>query len=317
MRVAWTVLLLICTPAAASTPGKKIGSLRFEIDAQAGRVVRQDAGGKVAWSTKLDRPFDPQEEPALAWDEWRVFVPLRNGVTVLDASTGKRLWHADGPSKNPLVSGRLVVTLGWEGDAWWLVGRGAASGVRVFQVPLPPEPAEIWSVRDAGGLFVVQAGRFFGVKGLLIDRHGTIRHRFNRPVLAALPLEQGGVVLTSHEVMRFSAAGECRWAAPLEQRWLPGGGLVEVGGGGLVAFLYCPIADSGVQLVRFDVATGKVVWRARCAPLGADHSKYRHEVRVTLQGERLRVTSKGSSGTFVELLDLKTGKRLERTVPNN
>jgi hypothetical protein len=87
-----------------------------------------------------------------------------------------------------------------------------------------------------------------------------------------------------------------------------------VGDGDLVAFLYCGIADSGVEVMRLNSATGKVVWRADCAPLGVKHSAYQHEATVAAEGDALRVTSRGSSGTFVEVLDLGSGRQLERTV---
>jgi hypothetical protein len=98
---------------------------------------------------------------------------------------------------------------------------------------------------------------------------------------------------------------------------LGNGGLVEVPGGGVVAFSYGSGFDSGVNVVRLDLATGKVVWWVRCASLGVEHSKYRHQAAVVVEGDRLRVTSEASGGTFVEELDLKTGKRLKRTETKN
>jgi hypothetical protein len=59
MRLAWTASLLIlfaCGPVAASTPARQTGP-QFQID-PTGRVVRRDAGGKVAWATRLGRPFN-------------------------------------------------------------------------------------------------------------------------------------------------------------------------------------------------------------------------------------------------------------------
>src|SRR5262245_22321774 len=98
---------------SASAQGGR--SPQYKLDRKAGRVVRLDAGGKVAWSTRLDRPLDPRGEAELAWDTWRVYVPLQGGVMALDATTGTPLWHADGPSKSLLVSGRLVAAVGEEG----------------------------------------------------------------------------------------------------------------------------------------------------------------------------------------------------------
>jgi hypothetical protein len=239
-------------------------------------------------------------------------------VTALDASTGKPLWHAEGPSKSLLVSGRLVVAVGEEGSAWCFVARGAATGVRAFRIPLPAERLDHspWSAREVAGLFLVQReANWRDEQAVLIDRQGHVRHRFKGPVVAVSTQSKQGVFLSGGEVVGSSAGRAGRWAVPwASPEPLPGGRLLEVGPDEFVAYVYCPIADSGVQLVRFDVATGKVAWRAQCAPLGVDHSKYRHDVTVAVAGDRLRVTSKGSSGTFVEELDLQTGKQLKRTV---
>src|SRR5262249_6569719 len=100
MRQTWTAFLLIlfaCGPVVASTPGKMPGP-QYEID-PTGRVVRRDAGGKVAWATRLGGPFNFGRDGGLAWDEWRVYVSLEDGVTALDATTGKLLWQGTGASK--------------------------------------------------------------------------------------------------------------------------------------------------------------------------------------------------------------------------
>jgi outer membrane protein assembly factor BamB len=322
MRPAWQAFLLI--GLSAGDPGPlwaqegKTGPPQFQLDREAGRVVRLDAGGKIAWSTRLDRPLDPQGGADLAWDEWRVYVPLQRGVMALDATTGKPLWHAIGPSNNLLVSGRLVLALGRQAGASWFVGRGAATGVRAWQVKLPADrfgDVSLWSAREFAGLFLVRrVGGGGEEQALLLDRQGDVRHRFRHPVVAASTQGQEGVFLSGGEVVGSSAGRVGRWATPLASpEAIANGRLLGVGPGQLLAFVYCPIADSGVQLVRFDAAKGKVAWRARCAPLGVDHSKYRHQAAVAVGRDRVRVTSKGSSGTFVEVLDLKTGKRLERT----
>ena len=59
-------------------------------------------------------------------------------------------------------------------------------------------------------------------------------------------------------------------------------------------------------------AKGKKKWRTFCRELGVAHSKYSHEVNVTLEERRLKVTSRGSFGDFVELIDPQIGKQLQR-----
>ena len=56
------------------------------------------------------------------------------------------------------------------------------------------------------------------------------------------------------------------------------------------------------------------MWEQHCAPLGVDHSKYKHEVVVHIEGRTAKVISRGSYGAFVERLDLDSGRRLARSV---
>jgi hypothetical protein len=169
-------------------------------------------------------------------------------------------------------------------------------------------------VEEVAGLFLVQQWDSPGGSGagLLIDRKGQVRYRLDRQVVAGMRQGEDYVILTSHDVVRLSPDSKTRWAVPLDREWIAGGDLVEVAGGDVVAFLFGRINDSGVQLARLDPATGKVVWRTRCKELGVGHSKYSHQAEVAVEGDRLRVTSRGSSGTFVDLVDLGSGKRLER-----
>jgi outer membrane protein assembly factor BamB len=142
-----------------------------------------------------------------------------------------------------------------------------------------------------------------------------LKARLPQGALAALFLGKDRVLLTGTDVAYLPRAGKARWVTPLPKGYpLGDGGLLEVPGG-VVAFCYGSISDSGVNVVRLDQATGKVVWRAGCAPLGVPHSQYLHRATVAVEGARLRVTSEGSSGTFVEELDLRTGTRLSRTRP--
>ena len=148
----------------------------------------------------------------------------------------------------------------------------------------------------------------------MLDRQGRVRYTFNHQVVAGLRQGKDRVFVTSHDVARLTADHKARWVVPFEDpEWIVGGGLVEVRGGDLLAFLYSEAADSGVQLMRLNAA-GKVVWRRYCRGLGVAHSEYSHHAKVAVEGNSVCVTSKGSEGTFVELLDLQTGKQLKRTV---
>jgi len=93
---------------------------------------------------------------------------------------------------------------------------------------------------------------------------------------------------------------------------LTGRGELKLVEGGEVEYRYNETQDSGVHLVRRD-SDGKELWRALCDPLGVIHSLYLHQVEVRREGGRLVVTSRGSYGSFIELLELASGKRIERS----
>jgi hypothetical protein len=122
------------------------------------------------------------------------------------------------------------------------------------------------------------------------------------------------VFLTSADVRRVSADDRTVWSAPFESpEWIAGGGILEAPGGDLLAFVYCRIANSGVQVMRLDPTTGEVRWQVWCGGLpGVMHSKYGHDATAEWVGDRLRVISLGSAGAFVELLEGRTGERVRR-----
>jgi outer membrane protein assembly factor BamB len=322
IQAALLTLLLASVASPADPPAGDKRSPQYVVDPKARQVVRRDAGGEVKWALTLFGDLDGVRPPHLVWDAQRVYVTHNGGVTALDADTGNVLWHEDGPGDRLLLSGDLLLatdcTSGRHvGDRGRLLtAREAATGRAVFHRRLPVEDFDPLPIEEVAGLFLVQTNESASGKGdaLLIDRDGAVRHRFDREVVAGVRRGEDQVFLTSKDVVRLSAEDKTLWETPFEERqWPAGGGLVEAGGD-LVAFLYGRISDSGVELMRLNPGTGKVVWRARCAPLGVDHSKYRHEAKVTVEGDALRVTSKASGGTFVEVLDLRSGRQRKRTV---
>jgi hypothetical protein len=88
---------------------------------------------------------------------------------------------------------------------------------------------------------------------------------------------------------------------------------LKIADGGHLVFRYGPISDSGVQLRRLD-PEGRTIWEQNCAPLGVGHSEYYHDVFAHIEGNTIKVISRGSYGTFVERLDLDSGKRIARSV---
>jgi outer membrane protein assembly factor BamB len=323
-RRAWATLLVLASLGGGLAGGEATRKAGYEIDYKTHRVLRRDGSGKVLWSTQLGGYAGGVRPPHLLWDADRVYVTDGDGVTALSAKTGKSAWHTKGPNDRMLLSGRLLLAVDCgsthdiEIRGRSFVAYAVATGKEVFRVRLPqsnhfdPEP-----IREVGGLFLVQVGENTDGKGdaRLIDRKGKVVHRLDRQVIAGVEQGKDRVLLTSRDLVRLSPDGKKRWSVRLDHEWIAGGGLVALKGGDLVVFLHGLINDSGVQMARVDPASGKVVWRHSCKPLGVDHSKYRHTAAVAVEGDRLRVTSRGSGGTFVELLDLKSGKQLKRTRP--
>jgi hypothetical protein len=309
-RRAWAKLLLLVPLAAAGGPQGHTPKPRYALDPDANRVIRRDASGKVRWAAKLDGYLGRVRPPHLVWDAERAYVTHAHGVTALDAKTGKVVWHARGPEDRMCLSGDTLVAA----DGPRLAARAAATGATLFDITLPARGLDPLPIEEVAGLFLVQRWDDPGGRGdaFLLDRKGKVRHRLDRQVVAGLRRGHDYLLLTSRDVVRLCPDGGTGWAVPLKPQWIAGGGLVEVPGGDLVAFLYGGISDSGVQLARVRPATGKVVWRAYCKGLGVPHSEYYHRATVAVEGNKLRVTSRGSAGTFVEVLDLRSGRRLQR-----
>jgi hypothetical protein len=277
-------------------------------------------GPPPEWSTHLDGDLGRGRDPHLLHDADRVYVTHGDGVTALDARTDKVLWHSAGPGDRMLLSGDLLLATDCRmadrlGGGRWLTARVVATGAEVFRVGLPLEDFDPLPIEEVAGLFLVQVWGVGSGKGaaVLIDRQGKVYHRFDRQVVAGKSLGRDRVFLTSRDVVRVSPGGEVAWSVPFPYpEWIAGGGLLEFPGGNLLAFLYCQIADTGVQVVRLDPAGGKQVWQAYCPGLGVTHSGYEHQAEVEIDGGLVKVISRGSCGTFVELLDLDSGRQLGR-----
>jgi hypothetical protein len=70
---------------------------------------------------------------------------------------------------------------------------------------------------------------------------------------------------------------------------------------------------SGCALVAWDLKAGKQLWRVELRGLGpVAHSKYRNEVDLTVADGVVTVYGRESAGRYVERVDGKTGRALER-----
>jgi hypothetical protein len=79
---------------------------------------------------------------------------------------------------------------------------------------------------------------------------------------------------------------------------------------------FCPIAN-GCKIVAYDLTTGKKAWDRPLAGIGeVSHSKYRNRVAMSVEKHStekhfaLVIVGWESSGRYVEVLDLTTGKQL-------
>lgn len=180
--------------------------------------------------------------------------------------------------------------------------------------PLPDPYAQRETHMEAAGLSIVQETTWREpATALLVDRAGQVRHRFNRHVMAVTAVGNDLLVLTDRDVMRLGVDGDLQWTAPFKhEEWIAGGGLVTLADGSVVGYLYGEISDSGVQLIRIDQDSGRKRWEADCPALGVWHSKYWHQAVAVTDDGRLKVTSRGAYGSFVEVLDARTGRSLGR-----
>jgi outer membrane protein assembly factor BamB len=282
-------------------------------------VAHYDPKGKVVWSVSFPEDIDGVRPPHLLWDERRVYFTHKDGVTALDAKTGKILWHAQGPQRGMLLGHGLLLGTGpvrnMDGTfSHWLFACHVANGTVLFKTRLAEDMSDPEAVQQIAGLFLVQIGEAPRGQGhaLLIDYQGTVRHQLDRQVVSGKQFRGDVIFLTSKNVVRFSARDKVAWTVPFDHQWIAGGGLIDLRDGDMIAFQFGCICDSGVSLIRFDPTTGKTIWKHHCKGLGVGHSKYLHTARATVEGTKLRITSKASGGTFVEVLDLKTGRQLER-----
>ena len=293
------------------------------IDRHGRQVAREDALGGRRWETQLDGYVGGVRPPHVVADTDRAYVTHAGGVTALDARTGAIAWRSPGPQDRLLLSGDLLLATDCSSGKYaaksgrWLVARWAATGQEAFRVDLPVKDFDPLPIKEVAGLFLVTDHDLPGGAGeaLLIDRAGQVRHRFDRQVVSVTAIGEEQLVLTSRNVVRLGADGRVRWVVPFADReGIPGGGLISLSCGDVAAYLYCRIADSGVRVMRLDPQNGRKKWEAWCGSLGVMHSAYSHDAVVGFDSGKLVVTSRGSSGTFVEALDVDTGQRIGRRV---
>jgi len=307
-------------PSRAVLPGGD----RIFLGENANRVQRRDAAGHVKWTTLLTGYLGSTRPPHLQADAQRVYITHNDGVTALDAGTGATLWHSPGPADRMLLSGDLLLAADCRGiqpgdvDPRLLLFRSAVTGQETRRVELPRDSFDALPIREVAGLFLVQRMDEVDMTGtnLLVDRNGLVQLKFDRFVISGVKRPAGRLFLTSHDVTLTSDEGKIAWSLPFsDPQWIADGGLLRLPDGDWMAFIFCQIANSGVEVIRFNPDTGRKMWETDCAPLpNVTHSKYEHTATVTMRGSRVTVNSQGSAGTFVEVLSAATGTQISRQV---
>jgi hypothetical protein len=294
---------------------------RYDYDPE-GQITRRD-GERVVWSTTLDNTVHAHREPHLVHDAERVYVTHDGGVTALDAKAGKIVWRSKGPndrlllSKDLLLAAQCGLSDDIEQNGRFFSARRVADGKELFRVRLPNHSDfDPYPITEVAGLFLVQS-RGWGERkpaAFLITRGGEVWKQFDHLILDGTDADGLRVFLTVDRVLGMAEDKSVRWKIELKDGWaLDAGRLLKLPGGDLLAYRYGPISDSGVTLLRLDPCKGKTRFQAQCEPLGVAHSKYRHTATVEMEKGHLKAVSRGSSGTFVELLELNTGKQISRT----
>jgi hypothetical protein len=292
---------------------------RYDYD-RAGQVTRRE-GERVVWTTKLTGPVGGVRPPHLLADAERVYVTNDDGVTALDAKSGKVAWRSKGPNDCMLLSKDLLLAAqcGDYGDVRkygrFFSARHVADGKELFRVRLPSDnDFDPYPIKEVAGLFLVQSRGWDKPAAYLITREGKVWKQFDHLVLDAVEADGQRVFLTADHILGIDEDRTVRWQILLKgSRYNDEGRLLRLPGGDLLVYRYGPISDSGVWLLCVDPCKGKTRFQATCEPLGVDHSKYRHTATATVEKGTLKVVSRGSSGTFVEHLDLHTGKQISRT----
>jgi hypothetical protein len=295
---------------------------RYDIDRE-GRVTRSE-GERAVWTTKLDGTFGAHRDPHLVYDDRRVYLTHDDGVTALDAKTGKVVWHTKGPNDRMLLSKDLLLAAHCglnkdiEKNGRFFSARRAADGKEVFRVRLPDHgDFDPYPIKEVAGLFLVQS-RGWGEHepaAFLVTRDGKVWKQFDHLILDGVDADGLRVFLATDRVLGVTADKTVQWQIDLDD-WFDfcgAGQLLKLPGGDVVAYRYGRICDSGVGLMRLDPCKGRTRFNAYCERLGVGHSANSHTATVTVEKGALKVVSRGSSGTFVEILEMDTGKRISRT----
>src|SRR5207244_5975430 len=131
------------------------------------RVICNDETNHISWSVALEGRLEGVRPPHLVFDAEAVFVSQGDGVTALDAKTGKVLWHSAVPNEcMKLTKGLLFATrCGYsdviQREGRCMTARSATTGKEIFRVKLPPDFEDPEPIEERAGLILVKNERPF------------------------------------------------------------------------------------------------------------------------------------------------------------
>jgi outer membrane protein assembly factor BamB len=275
-------------------------------------VTRVDQRGEPVWSTALGVRLCTVRPPDRLVHNGRVFVAYDVGIVALDYETGREIWRSEGPSGHLHASGALLVAVDCTSrrkpEARWLVARNEADGREAFRYELRWN-AEPDVIQDVGDLLLVRdAWTREGYKSALLNHRGKPVITLDKYVARACLMDGDLLLVTNTGLARLGSRGQARWENPvLRATEITGARIIPLPGGDILAYVFCEISDSGIEVARVRGTDGRLVWSTECKELGVSHSSYSQVCYHEIRGGDLIMVSQGAAAHFVEILDLATG----------
>jgi outer membrane protein assembly factor BamB len=277
-------------------------------------IFHRDAAGRRLWSFQTKGVNDNGQ---LVWDDKRVFCPYKDGVTALDAATGRIAWESKGVSEElKRVGDDLLIAITAEHvseqggrQPAHMLGRNVTDGKIVFSCDLPLfGEGDHGTVSAAGEAVMYHSSSIKGAGGtVLIDRTGRQLLQVNEIVFAAVPQDADWILLKPDGFHHVRSDGSEVWATLTINGQKTTGQMLRCPNGDLIGLTY-GAQDDRYEVLRVAGSTGSVKWRDHWqAPTGTYFS-YWLTVRLELRRGLLGISQDGTDGLQVRVLDAATGK---------
>jgi outer membrane protein assembly factor BamB len=331
-------------PASAATIGRVVGATQYDtavplrdggdryavgdrvVDSRSGAtvahkidvrfdgsaVVRHEPSGAVRWTAPLAGVHSVRPPDAIAAGGVAV-VAVDSRLQAFDDATGKPRWSARGPADRLATNGTFAfVTDCTSGKVPGraLVAIRLLDGTQAWRAPVADE-------MDPDAIEVLS--RYIVVRDhkvtVVLDHGGRELYRLLEGVQSVHPVTGGLLVFSDKRVALLDDAGAATWTRPpMRDSSAAGNDVLDLGGDLLIGN-FNRFSDSGVELIRFNGATGALKWQTKIPGLNVAHSEYLHVAYLEVRSPKVLVVSQGSGGSFFESVDLATGKRERRCDP--